>query len=197
MRPVNRREFFHDSGRLAAALAAAGLAGLVGCDGERQPKPTSGATGGAGDRLRVALLGANKPNGRGLEHVKFIAGKNNCELVTICDCDEAVVDVAMKNAEKQQGRLPKFEKDLRRVIDDPNVDVVSIATPNHWHALAAVWAMQAGKHVYVEKPVSHNVWEGRQIVKAARKYGKICQTGTQCRSMTGTRDAVAYLHAGK
>src|SRR5437868_4859425 len=98
MRPLSRRDFLHDSGRIAAALAAAGL---LGCDGEKQPKPAGGATGSAGDRLRVALIGANKPNGRGLEHVGFIAGKNNCELVTICDCDEAVVDVAMNRAEKQ------------------------------------------------------------------------------------------------
>ena len=98
---------------------------------------------------------------------------------------------------KRQGRAPKFVQDLRQVLDDPAVDVVSIATPNHWHALAAIWAMQAGKDVYVEKPVSHNISEGRRMVEAARKYQKICQTGTQCRSMHGTIEAIEYVQAGK
>jgi predicted dehydrogenase len=103
----------------------------------------------------------------------------------------------MKAVEKARGATPKFEQDIRKVLDDKNIDIVSIATPNHWHALAAIWALQAGKHVYVEKPVSHNVSEGRRIVEAARKYNRICQTGTQCRSMPGTRQAMAFLHEGK
>ena len=86
---------------------------------------------------------------------------------------------------------------MREALDDPAVDVVSIATPHHWHSLAAIWAMQAGKDVYVEKPVSHNVSEGRRCVEAARKYNRICQTGTQCRSMPGMREAMQYLHDGK
>src|SRR5206468_2118784 len=95
-----------------------------------------------------------------------------------------------------QGRTPKFEQDIRKVIEDKSIDIVSIATPNHWHALAAIWALQAGKDVYVEKPVSHNVSEGRRIVEAARKYKGICQTGTQSRSSAGLRQAIEYLHAG-
>ena len=83
------------------------------------------------------------------------------------------------------------------MFDDKSVDIVSTATPNHWHACVAIWAIQAGKDVYVEKPVSHNVSEGRRIVEAARKYNKICQTGTQCRSMPGTIEAIEYVHAGK
>ena len=83
------------------------------------------------------------------------------------------------------------------MFDDPNIDVVSIATPNHWHALATIWACQAGKDVYVEKPVSHNVSEGRRMVEAARKYGRIVQAGTQCRSHKGIQDAMAFLHSGK
>jgi len=86
---------------------------------------------------------------------------------------------------------------LRKVLDDKDIDAVSIATPNHWHALAAIWACQAGKDVYVEKPVSHNVSEGRRMVEAARKYGRIVQTGTQCRSHQGIQDAVEFLRAGK
>ena len=86
---------------------------------------------------------------------------------------------------------------MREAFEDRAVDIVSIATPHHWHSLAAIWAMQAGKDVYVEKPVSHNVSEGRRCVEAARKYDKICQTGTQCRSMPGMREAMQYLHDGK
>ena len=86
---------------------------------------------------------------------------------------------------------------MREAFDDKSVDIVTTATPNHWHALVGIWAMQAGKDVYVEKPVSHNVSEGRRIVEAARKYNSICQTGTQCRSNEGMRDAMQYVHDGK
>src|SRR5205085_5345891 len=116
---------------------------------------------------------------------------------TICDVDQAVIGRAMKFVEEKQGKAPKYEQDLRRVMEDKSIDVVSIATPNHWHALAAIWAMQAGKHVYVEKPVSHNVSEGRRIVEAARKYNRICQTGTQSRSNPGMREAIDYVLSGK
>ena len=96
-----------------------------------------------------------------MSHVGGFVGKNNCEITTVCDCDEAVIGKAMKAIEKTQGKAPKYEKDIRKVVDDKAIDIVTIATPNHWHALMAVWAMQAGKDVYVEKPVSHNVSEGR------------------------------------
>src|SRR5262249_27163976 len=157
--------------RLAAALAAAGLLRPAAAPAAETGKEVK--KGEANDRLRVAVIGANKKTGRGHEHIGFIAGKNNCEGGTICDCDEAVVGPSMTKAEQQQGKLPKYEKDLRKVLDDPSIDVISIAMPNHWHALAAIWAMQAGKQVYVEKPVSHNVWEGRQIVRASRALNKI------------------------
>ena len=88
-------------------------------------------------------------------------------------------------------------QDIRRVLDDKEIDAISVATPNHWHALATIWACQAGKDVYVEKPVSHNVTEGRRMVEAARKYDRIVQTGTQCRSHKGIQDAIAFLRSGK
>ncbi len=103
----------------------------------------------------------------------------------------------MKAVESRQGKAPKFEQDLRKVVEDPNIDIVSIATPNHWHALSAIWAIQNGKHVYVEKPVSHNVSEGRRIVEAARKHKKLVQAGTQIRSMSGIRQAIQFIHDGK
>src|SRR5262249_45673459 len=146
--------------------------------------------GGANDKLRVAVVGVR---GRGMSHVGGFANRNNCIITTICDADTGVIDPAMKAIERAQGHAPNFEQDIRRVVEDKNIDIVSIATPNHWHALAAIWAMQNGKDVYVEKPVSHNVSEGRRIVEVARQYGKICQTGTQSRSSSGMREAMAFL----
>src|SRR5207248_6851176 len=99
--------------------------------------------------------------------------------------------------ERVRRRRPEFVQALGRLMDNRDIHTVSIATPNHWHALGALWALQAGKDVYVEKPVSHNVSEGRRIVETARKYNRICQTGTQCRSNKGMQDAMQYVHDQK
>ena len=189
MGPFSRREFLHRSALLSAAAATAGTP-----TARAAADPTPTGKGSANDRLRVAVVGVRS---RGMSHVGGFNGRNNCEIVTVCDCDEAVIGKAMEAVTKVNGRAPKFEKDIRRVIDDKSIDIISIATPNHWHALAAVWALRAGKDVYVEKPVSHNVHEGRLIVEAARKHGRICQTGTQSRSMPGMREAIAYVRSGK
>jgi predicted dehydrogenase len=191
MRPISRREFLHDSAGFAAALAGAAalLEPLQAAD--KAPVQQGGSPN---DQLRVAVVGVH---GRGMSHVGGFAGRNNCVITTVCDCDEGVIGKAMTGVEKRQKMAPKFEKDIRKVLDDKSIDVVAIATPNHWHALMAIWAMQRGKDVYVEKPVSHNVHEGRLIVEAARKYNRICQTGTQSRSAKGMRDAIAYAQSGK
>ena len=149
----SRREFLERSAILSAAAAASATASA------HPPTPSPSPPRGQADRLRVAVVGVH---GRGMSHVGGFLGKNNCEITTICDCDEAVIGKAMKTVEKAQGKAPKYEKDIRKVVDDKNIDIISIATPNHWHALAAIWAMQNGKDVYVEKPVSHNVSEGRR-----------------------------------
>jgi predicted dehydrogenase len=193
MRSVSRREFLEDSA-IAAMLAGAGFLGnkLQAAD---EPKVVK--VGDANDRIRIACIGVH---GQGRGHVGNYSSnhaKFNCEVAVICDVDEAVVGTPMKTAEQNQGKAPKYVKDLRKVMEDKSIDAVSIATPNHWHALAAIWAMQAGKDVYVEKPVSHNVSEGRRMVEAARAYKRICQTGTQSRSNTGMREAIAYVHSGK
>jgi predicted dehydrogenase len=188
MRSINRREFLHDSAALAAALAAANGA-LQGAEKGKATKK-----GSPNERLQVAVLGVH---GRGRDHVKSLAGRPDCVVATICDADSAVIGPAMRVAEKAQGKAPKFEQDLRKVFDDKSIDVVTIAMPNHWHSLAAIWAMQAGKDVYVEKPVSHNVSEGRRVVETARRYGRICQAGTQSRSNPGMREAMDFLHSGK
>ena len=187
MRPLNRRDFLEAS----AALAAAVTAGATSAVADEKPVAKKGP---ASEKLRVAVVGVN---GRGMSHVGGFANKNNCVVTTICDCDEAVIGKAMKSGREAQGKTPKYEQDIRKVVEDKDIDIVSIATPNHWHALAAIWAMQNGKDVYVEKPVSHNVSEGRRIVEAARKYNRICQAGTQSRSSTGLREAMEFLHAGK
>jgi predicted dehydrogenase len=191
MRSISRRDFLHDSA-LAAALAGAGMVR----DAFAAEKATTARKAQINDQLRVAVIGVN---GRGMSHVGAFAGntKLNTVITTICDADSAVIGKAMKAVEKKQGKAPKFEQDIRKVVEDKNIDIVSIATPNHWHALAAIWALQNDKDVYVEKPVSHNVSEGRRIVEVARKTNRICQAGMQSRSSKGMREAMAFLHAGK
>lgn len=188
MQRIDRRKFLSETSFLAACAALAPTARLI-ADEETAKKSNSPS-----EKLRVAVIGVRS---QGAGHVKGYAGKNNCVVTTICDVDSGVIAPSMKHVEKVQGAAPKYEKDLRKVLEDKDVDAVSIATPNHWHALAAIWAMQAGKDVYVEKPVSHNVLEGRRIVEAARKYNKICQTGTQSRSQPGMRAAIDHIHQGK
>jgi predicted dehydrogenase len=182
MANLTRRQFLQGS----AALAGAALVSRAD-----EPRPQSSTA--VADRLNVAVLGVH---GRGREHVRGYAGRNGCIVTHICDADSAVVGPAMDAAERAQHRRPTYVQDLRRIMDDRSIHVVSIATPNHWHALAAIWAIQAGKDVYVEKPVSHNVSEGRRIVEAARHHNRICQTGTQIRSSTGVRQAMEFLHRG-
>lgn len=190
MNRLDRRDFLKGSATAVTLLAQARwlTRDVQGAEKEEEAKNSSE------NPLRVAVIGVH---GRGMEHVRSLNNRNECVIATICDADSAVVGPAMKVVEKAAGKAPRYEQDIRKVLDDKNIDVVSIATPNHWHALAAIWALQSGKHVYVEKPVSHNVSEGQRIVDTARKHNRICQTGTQCRSMTGTRQAMAFLHEGK
>ena len=140
------------------------------------------------DLIRVGVIGVR---GRGRAHVGGFKDSPHAVVVAICDADQGVIAPAMKSVPKA-----KYYQDLRRMLDDPSIDAVSIATPNHWHSLAAIWALQAGKHVYVEKPVSHHLFEGRQVVNAAKQSGKIVQHGTQARSQPATQQAMAFLHEG-
>jgi predicted dehydrogenase len=183
----DRRVFLQRASLLSAAIAAG--TPLVATAEEKAT-----TTGLANERLKVAIVGVH---GRGMSHVNGFNGKNNCEIVAICDCDEAVIGPAMKAVAGKRGSDPKYYQDIRKLLEDKSIDIVSIATPNHWHALGAVWAMRAGKHVYGEKPASHNVHEGRLMVQAARKYNKICQVGTQSRSNPGMREAIQYIQEGK
>lgn len=178
-----RRQFLRDSMRAAAVVPAAALIA----------RTARGQTTGANDRLLCAVIGCN---GRGGSHISAFSGRKDCELAYIVDADEEVGRKRCQAVEERTGRRPKFVKDMREAFDDKSVDVVSTATPNHWHALCGVWAMQAGKDVYIEKPISHDIPEGAALVAAAKKYGRICQVGTQCRSNRALQEAMKFLADG-
>src|SRR5262249_43082799 len=114
-------------------------------------------------------------------------------LAALCDVDQAVIDRELHAL--KDSSIKQFI-DIRKLLDDKSIDAIYIATPNHWHSLAAVWGCQAGKDVYVEKPCSHEIWEGRKLLEAARKYNRIVQHGTQSRSDVGVRAALDWIKAG-
>lgn len=188
MSRYTRRQFLEDSALAAAVALALPSGDLLAADKKKTPKKK------AGELLQVAIVGVG---GRGGEHIGQFLENPNTEITYLVDADEKIGQRRAEEVGKRQGRTPKVVQDMRVAFDDKSVDLVSTATPNHWHALCAIWAMQAGKDVYVEKPVSHNVWEGRRMVETARKYNRVCQAGTQCRSMKGTIDAIEYVKAGK
>jgi len=184
---LNRRQFLEDS-ILAATAALAGPA-LATPAAEQETSSTS-----PNARLAVAVIGTGI---RGPVHAGAFAGRGDCDVVAICDADlNRARRVADGVARRQKRKVPAYQ-DLRKIIDDGSIDCVSIATCNHWHALAAIWAMQAGKDVYVEKPASHNISEGRRMVQAARKYNRICQVGTQYRSDGTCKAAARFMAEGK
>ncbi|WP_077921996.1 Gfo/Idh/MocA family protein [Spirosoma sp. 209] len=148
---------------------------------------------GANDRLRVAVIGIN---GRGKDHIAGFSKLDNVEVATLCDVDNVVLQKGAADFEAKYKRKLKTEQDLRKVYDDKDIDAVSIATPNHWHALAAIWACQAGKDVYVEKPGCHNLFEGRKLIEAATKYNRMVQHGVQLRSSVAIQEAIQHLRDG-
>ena len=135
--------------------------------------------------------------GRGRDHLSSLLALADVQVTAVCEVDEKFAAMAMKIVEDKTGRKPQHYRDVRKLLEDKSVDAVSIATPNHWHALAAVWAMQAGKDAYVEKPISHNVWEGRKLTEAARKYNRVVTQGSQRRSWPSHIQAMEFLHSGK
>jgi len=147
---------------------------------------------GANGDIRYAVVGFND---RGKSHISGMAEVEGTRLVALCDVDSKVLAREMQKCD-QKGQKVEGYSDIRKLLENKDIDVVTFATPNHWHALGAIWAIQAGKDVYLEKPVCHNVWEGRKIVEAARKYNKIVQTGTQSRSSHGIAEAIAWMREG-
>jgi predicted dehydrogenase len=169
--------------RFLTATTAAGPLVLLGTRASR-------SIAGANDRIRIAVLGCN---GRGRAHLNGFGKVPGVEIAAVVDPDQRVVDRTLANLQKKAGEKPlatRGERDFRRVLDDPSIDAITIATPNHWHSLMTIMAAQAGKHVYVEKPLSHDIAEGRSAVAAAKKYGIVVQHGTQRRSNAG----IAGLH---
>jgi predicted dehydrogenase len=148
---------------------------------------------GANDDIRVAVIGFH---GRGRDHIQGLSRVPGVRIAALCDPDSSLLESEGKRLKEKDPSVETYT-DIRKLLESKNVDVVSIATPNHWHSLAAIWAIQAGKDVYVEKPISHNVSEGRRVVEFARKYNRIVQAGTQSRSsLTGITEAVAWVKAG-
>ncbi len=148
---------------------------------------------GANDRLHVAVVGIR---GRGGSHMRAYAKMKNVEVKYLVDIDENLFKARLDEMDQLAGYRPRTEWDMRRVFDDKDLDVVSFATPNHWHALGTVWAAMAGKHVYVEKPAMHNIWEGRQMVRAAERYNVLIQVGFQNRSFDTTNRAIRFIREG-
>ena len=148
---------------------------------------------GANDRVRLAIIGVGS---RGTAHIKEILPGPNVEIAALVEVDGARAEAASQLVFERTGKRPVIHSDMRRVFDDKSIDAVTIATTNHWHALSAIWAMQAGKDVYVEKPVSHNVFEATQLVAAARKYKRIAAGGTQRRWYGRFRKAIELVHGG-
>ncbi|NLF07347.1 MAG: Gfo/Idh/MocA family oxidoreductase [Pirellulaceae bacterium] len=186
MNRMNRRDFIGQN--ILAGLAAATIGPA------RQGMAETRESNSPNEKLRCAVIGVNQ---RGRAHALYYAARRDCEIAYICDVDAAVGAKVAGEVAARQGREPRVAADMRRIFEDRSVDVVSIATPNHWHALAGIWAMQAGKDVYLEKPVSHNVVEGRRLVEVARKYGRICQAGTQHRSSGAAAAAIQCIREGK
>jgi predicted dehydrogenase len=148
---------------------------------------------GANDRVRVGICGVR---GRGNDHIRGFSRVPEAEIAALCDVDESVLNHRLEDIEKMGVPKPKSFVDVRKLLEDKEIDAVSIATPNHWHSLMAIWACQAGKDVYVEKPCSHNTFEGRQLVRAVKQYNRICQHGSQWRSNPGMVEAMKHLRDG-
>jgi len=189
MSRITRRQFV--GGSVAAGLGMA----LAGCHEPKGPVvgPTSQVRG-ANEDIRVAVVGVN---GRGGSHISEFGGMKGVRLVALCDVDRKVLDNEAAAVEKKYGRKVETYVDIRKLLENKDIDVISIATPNHWHSLGTIWACQAGKDVYVEKPCSHNPFEGRKCVEAARKYQRIVQHGTQSRSSDSWARQVAAIASGK
>ena len=155
---------------------------------------SSGKIIGANDRINVAVCGIK---GRGTSHMGGHGRQKNVQISHLVDPDSRLHGARQKFIYSKFKNTPDCVQDVRKVLDDKDVDVISIATPNHWHSLMSIWACQAGKDVYVEKPLSHNLFEGKKLVEAAKKYGRIVQHGTQNRSLSKWSDLANEIASGK
>jgi predicted dehydrogenase len=185
---INRRDFLR-----LTSTAAAGI-GLANCLGSTASAAAPASRKlGANDKLTVAVVGTN---GRGMAHIECLTGLPGVEIAYICDVDDRAVANGIKAATKQQNTAPKGAKDIRKVLEDKSLDAITIATPDHWHAPMAILALAAGKHVYLEKPCSHNPYEGELLIEAVRKHGRVLQMGNQRRSFPNIQQAIKEIHDG-
>ena len=172
---MNRRHFIMSTAVMTAGATVRGLAS-------------------PNDTVRMGVVGCG---GRGSSHVSAWPGQPNVEIVALCDVDESHIADKLKMMSSKGLKKPATYVDMRKMLEDKNIDAISIASPNHWHTLQTIWAVQAGKDVYVEKPCSHNVFESQQIVAAARKYDRIVQQGSQSRSSPALQEAVQKMRDGE
>jgi len=179
MRNINRRKFLKQTTAVSTGVMVS-LPMMKNSFAKNSPN----------DTVNIAVIGIRS---RGKDHYKALAKIPNVKIAVLCDIDQRLFPEAVADVEKLTGYKPEIETEYRKVLDNKDIDAVSIATPNHWHALQTIWACQAGKDVYVEKPVSHTVVEGRKIVEAARKYNRVVQTGTQARSGVAMNKAMKFI----
>jgi predicted dehydrogenase len=178
---ITRREFLKQASTVSTGVAVLGSVASL-------------RAAGANEKVRVAIIGCN---GRGMQHIAGYLASPNAEIAYVCDVDSRAVEKGIAAVAAKQQTKPQGAKDLRKVLEDPNVDAVSLAIPDHWHAPATILACAAGKHVYVEKPGSHNGHESEMIVAAARKSRRLVQMGNQRRSWPWVIEAVNALHQGE
>jgi predicted dehydrogenase len=178
MKNITRRDFLKNSMAAGAAITLAA--------------PFSRVLG-ANDDVRVAVVGIRS---RGAGHIKDFHKIKGVRIVALCDADKSILNREVQKLKDKNETVDAYV-DYRKLLEDKNIDVIVTATPNHWHVLNTIWACQAGKDVYVEKPVSHAIWEGRKMVEAARKYNRIVQAGTQQRSCPAVQEAARDIQAGK
>ncbi len=179
---VPRRVFLGETGRVLAGTAA--VASLASTSAKAAPS----------ERMNVAVMGIR---GRGRSLALDFASMKDVRVTYLCDVDERLLAPLGKSVSDKQKSTAKLQSDVRKVLDDKSVDALVVATPDHWHALATVWACQAGKHVYVEKPASQTLREGRKMIEASRKYKRVVQVGTQSRSAPHYHDVIEYVRSDK
>src|SRR5262249_35547250 len=179
MSSLDRRDFLKTSASAVAALSAVTAAGAAD-----QPN----------EKIRLAVMGTRV---RGKQLIRGFGTFDDVEIAAIIEPDENIVKAAVDAVNPKQKRVAKVEKDVRRVLEDKDIDALVVAAPDHWHALATIWGCQAGKHVYVEKPVSHNIIEGRRMVEAARKYNRVVAVGTHNRGAAHYASAAEFIQSGK
>jgi predicted dehydrogenase len=193
MNPIDRREFIKKSANSAGVIITAPALIKNMITNSPNERVNIGLAGISGNRPRIRAM----ISGRGIAHINGYAKVPNAVITTVCDVDERLFPGVVSDVEKLHGTKPKTEVDFRKMCDDKNIDVISIATPDHWHALQTIWACQAGKDVYVEKPVCHNISEGRKMVQAARKYNRLVQAGICYRSSKAVKAGIKLIADGK